>query len=265
MTLKDSCNELRSKTDYVLDPKLPIIVMVDGRSFSKLIKKKFKLPFDQEFIRIMNETAEYCASKIQGCKFAYTQSDEISFLIDQRDSPDAEPFFGGRLCKIQSIIASMASGKFMQLLMSLRIKDLQDPQEIKDFVETFKLPEFDCKAWNVPDSNKVYAWFLFRQQDCLRNSKQQSAQTYLPDRILKNKSSDEQIEILKTNKGIDWNDYSDSEKYGRFLWKETFDFTDPQGKPYTRSKWTIHEAYLLSLDRQKFYDQLGYEYQLQES
>lgn len=183
MTLKDSCNDLRSKTDYVLDPKLPILVMVDGRSFSKLIKKKFKLPFDQEFIRIMNETAEYCASKIQGCKFAYTQSDEISFLIDQRDSPDAEPFFGGRLCKIQSIVASMASGKFMQLLMSLRIKDLQDPQEIKDFIETFKLPEFDCKAWNVPDSNKVYAWFLFRQQDCLRNSKQQSAQTYLPDRI----------------------------------------------------------------------------------
>ena len=77
--------------------------MLDGRSFSKMVKNKFELPFDDNFIDMMNETAKYICKKIQGALFAYVQSDEISILLSDK----GDTFFGGRLNKMQSIIASI--------------------------------------------------------------------------------------------------------------------------------------------------------------
>ena len=88
-------------------------------------------------------------------------------------------------------------------------------------VEDQKLVEFDCKAWNVPNENDMFAWCLYRQNDCIKNSKQQAAQTYLSHKELLNLNTDEQIALLKEKKGIDWNtDFSDGKKYGRFIYKE---------------------------------------------
>lgn len=71
---------LRSLTDYKLIPNDYVLIMLDGRSFSSTIKRYFKKPFDDTFINIMNETALYLCNNVQGCKFAYVQSDEISLM-----------------------------------------------------------------------------------------------------------------------------------------------------------------------------------------
>lgn len=191
--------------------------MLDGRSFSKMVKKKFELPFDDNFIDMMNETAKYICKKIQGALFAYVQSDEISILLSDK----GDTFFGGRLNKMQSIIASMAASKFNQLMMLYNLENgvkLNDPMKI---VESTNLVDFDCKVWNVPTFNDAIAWFMYRQLDCIRNSKQQAAQTYLSFAQLLNQNTDKQITLLKVNKGIDWEtEYDDGKKYGRFIYKE---------------------------------------------
>ena len=92
-TLKEKCEYYRSLTDYKLIPNSYVIAMVDGHCFSKLIKNKFKKPFDEEFINAMNETAVYLCENIQGAKLAYTQSDEISVLITDFDTPMTDSFF----------------------------------------------------------------------------------------------------------------------------------------------------------------------------
>ena len=111
-TLKEKCEYYRSLTDYRLLPNGYILVMIDGKNFSKLIKNKFQKPFDSDFIEIMNRTAEHVSSQIQNCVGSYIQSDEISFLI--KDNDVTEPPFDGRLCKLQSIIPSMATAYFMK-------------------------------------------------------------------------------------------------------------------------------------------------------
>lgn len=80
-SLKDKYNYYRNMADYRLLPNSYVMVMLDGRSFSHKIKKRFKRPFDDEFIRIMNETAQYVAKNISGCKLAYVQSDEINLVL----------------------------------------------------------------------------------------------------------------------------------------------------------------------------------------
>jgi len=225
-SLKEKCEYYRSLVDYKLLPNSYVIAMVDGHCFSKLIKNKFKKPFDIEFINAMNETAVYLCENIQGAKLAYTQSDEISVLITDFDTPMTDSFFGYRLCKMQSLIASMATAKFNQIMAE------NHPG----------LYEFDCKCWTVPNANDAYAWFLCRQTDCIKNSKQQAAQTYLPHKALLNHTSDEQIELLKSEKGIDWHEYSNGEKYGRFVYKIKGEFEKdlPSGEhiKFERNMWT---------------------------
>ena len=46
-TLKDKCLYYRDLTDYKLMPNSNILVMLDGRSFSKLIKNNFKKQVDR--------------------------------------------------------------------------------------------------------------------------------------------------------------------------------------------------------------------------
>lgn len=258
--LKDRMLYYRSLTDYKIMPNCYTLVMLDGRSFSKLIKKKYKLPFDGRFITMMNETAKYICQNVQGALFAYVQSDEINILL----SNECSIFFEGRLSKMLSIIASMASNRFNQIMMCQDIYDicadnLQISQDkVFETLNKRKLVEFDCKVWNVPSFNDVYAWFLYRQNDCIRNSKQQSAQTYLSHNVLFNKDTDEQIRMLKEKKGIDWEtEYSDGEKYGRFIYKEMKHMNVYVEKlkkdvPCERTVWNYYPAFKLQEEKDKF-------------
>ena len=80
----------------------------------------------------------------------------------------------------------MATAKFNQLMLLYNMCE-NDKINMKTFIENQRLMVFDCKCWNVPTYNDVFAWFLFRQIDCVRNSKQQAAQTYICHKKLQHK------------------------------------------------------------------------------
>lgn len=255
-SLKDKCEYFRSLADYKLTPNSYVIAMLDGHSFSKLIKNKYKKPFDERFMGYMDKVAEYLCARLQGAKVAYVQSDEISILITDFDNPDTDSPFGYRLCKLQSLLAGMAAARFNQLVLQdafndyhcthglLSIEGNKYPyDDFYSMVESQKLAEFDCKVWNVPDWNTAFCHFLWRQNDCTRNSKQQAAQTYLSHKELMGKSADKQVEFLKEKFGIDWNGYTDGEKYGRIIYRTQETYVDQvSGLDYVRNYWRTHEA-----------------------
>ena len=197
-TLQEKGRRLQKQRDYIIDVDKYILVHVDGRSFSKNIKNKYEKPFDRNFIDMMNKTAAYLCENVQGAKIAYVQSDEITLLL-KKDTPEGDIFFGGRLCKMQSIIASLATAKFNQLA-------------------------------------------LFRNIDCIRNSKQQFAQTYLSHKELMNRNTDEQVDMCTQEKGKDWHLCRADEKYGRIIAKEEIEFENEGGEKYTRSRWLPHDG-----------------------
>ena len=271
-TLKERMESLRKECDYTLPKRSYTMIFCDGRSFSKLIKNKFEKPFDDWFINAMNQTAKYICENVQGAKFAYVQSDEISVVLTDFDNEETEAFYGNRLCKLQSIIAALATCKFNQLLTAKMIQDnmydnkLMDdedtiyrPSDCVNAVMNMQLIQFDCKAWNLPTFNDVYAWFLYRQTDCIRNSKQQTAQTYLPHKMLNGIDTDKQVALLKEVKDIDWNTFSDDKKYGRFVERREVEATvfnnyTKQDINVVRKEWIPSPAYLLKDNRDRFVD-----------
>lgn len=257
--LEDKCQYYRSLTDYRIQGNNDILVMLDGKNFSKMIKNNFKKPFDDDFIDMMNRTAQFLCNNVQGVKFAYVQSDEISLLITDYDTPDTDTPFGGRLCKLQSIIASLATSEFNRWFIIYNL-NRKYTENCGGAIAKMKLCQFDCKVWTVPNLNDAYAWFLYRQLDCIKNSKQQTAQTYLSHKQLLNKDADEQIQLALTEKGIDWNAFDDKYKYGRFVYKVETDgeAVMPNGETvtYTRNKFTVSSAFELTdkENRNKFFN-----------
>ena len=263
--LEEKCYYYRGLTDYKLLPNSNILVMLDGKKFSSLVKNNFKKPFDDNFIKMMNETAKYLCQNIQGAKFGYVQSDEISILITDYDNPKTDTLFGGRLCKIQSILAAMATAEFnRQFILYNAFEKIDNwsgvqTADIHQKIKDMKLAQFDCKAWVVPNENDAFAWFLFRNIDCIRNSKQQTAQTWCSYEELKKKNTDEQINYLLEKHGVDWNTFSEGKKYGRFIVrKEEFFTKEINGEviPFSRNKFNIIDGFPLNEEgnKEKFFD-----------
>lgn len=259
MTLKEKSKFFQERRNYLIDTDKYILVHVDGRSFSKMVKNKFRKPFDDSFIEMMNQTAIYLCENVQGCQFAYVQSDEISLLI-KKNNPEGDVFFGGRLCKMQSIIASLASAKFNQLMMIYNITgengtcdvymdNTEIVDEIVNVIHDSPLYQFDCKVWDVDSANDAMAWFLFRNIDCIRNSKQQTAQTYLRHKELIGLDTNKQIELLLNKTNVDWNTFDCGKKYGRLVYKKEFDAeTTINGKTiqYKRNRFEASDGFDLT-------------------
>ena len=244
MSLKEKFYAYQKKANHFLDPDKYIFVHVDGRSFSNKVKNKFNKPFDDDFIDAMNRTAMYLCKDIQGACFAYVQSDEISIVI-KKEKPTSQVFFNGRMCKMHSIIASAAGTEFSKIMAVNRLKNVPtcaSSDEVLQMcineIENGPTYQFDCKVFNVDSANDAMACILYRNIDCIRNSKQQACQTYLSHNLLESKNTDEQINLLKTNKGIDWNEFSDDKKFGRLIKKVKIQHYDNNGDfDFERSKW----------------------------
>ena len=95
-------------TRNYLTRRIPVIIRIDGKAFHTFTKG-IKRPFDDKLHEVMEVTTKLLLSNIQGCKLAYTQSDEISLLLTDYDAIETDAWFGYNIQKIASISASMAT------------------------------------------------------------------------------------------------------------------------------------------------------------
>lgn len=249
LNLETKCKELQHKYNFKLPESGYFIIHCDGRSFSKMIKNRFQKPFDHDFSDMMDETAVYAAKKIQGCVLTYVQSDEITFICAV--PVESLMFFGGRLCKIQSIVASLCTAYFNMKYHEWFIKNN------KEFKPEY-LVQFDCKCWHVPDYTDVMEWLEFRQIDCIRNSKQMLAQYYFSHRELAGYSTNQQVELLLGKKNVNWRtEVYPGHKIGRVFWKVLTDFKTEDGTEYKRHVWEKHTDICFSNeDNMKMFESL---------
>ncbi len=244
--------EVRSQT--YLNRRTYTIIRVDGRSFKNYTKKLVK-PFDDGLIEDMNLTAAYLCKSIQGARFAYVASDEISVLLTDFETLTTDAWFDYNVQKCVSISASLASTKFNQLRL-IRECSIEDSMKskvlTKEIISNQKLAEFDSRIFQIPQSEEVRNYFIWRQQDTVRNSISSVAQFLYSSEELKGKNSSEQQEMC-FQKGINWNDYSPKYKRGRIVVKEEYDIDglDKKGNPIKalRTRWVAKELPTITQDR----------------
>jgi tRNA(His) guanylyltransferase len=203
----DRMKRYEATTDARIMPRLPLIVRLDGRSFSTFTKG-FNRPFDSLFRMAMVETAKFLIKETHA-KIAYTQSDEITLLL-HIDNVKGSTLFEGRVQKVCSIFASLASTFFA----------LQVQQHWPHKIKEGKCPIFDCRVFPVPDKMEAYNAFLWRENDCTKNSIQMVAQAHYSHKQCMHKSTNELQHMLITEMGVNWNDFTSGEKRGTYVRRE---------------------------------------------
>lgn len=233
------------RTRYKLARRTNTIIRIDGKAFHTYTKG-LNRPFDIGLMEDMNKTTEYLCQNIQGAKFGYVQSDEISILITDYDDITTHAWFDGNLQKMASIAASLATAKFNQLRMARSCWEGNDVEGYLDAddLQNFKLAMFDARVFQIPYQAEVLNYFIWRQQDATRNSISSVAQSLYSTKELHGKKTNDMQEMI-FQKGINWNDYSAREKRGSLIRKvqKTHTVTNEfrhGGVPestYTRSTW----------------------------
>ena len=139
-----------------------------------------------------------------GARVGYTQSDEIS-LIYYADDVKQYLFFDGKIQKIISVLASMATAIF---------NNLATQQLPTDLVHEYAF--FDCRAWVVPSKDEAANAILWREYDATKNSRMSACRAVYSHKAMLNKSTNEQLDMLLA-KGINWNNYPASFKRGVYV------------------------------------------------
>jgi tRNA(His) 5'-end guanylyltransferase len=240
------------RTRYKLARRTNTIIRIDGKAFHTYTKG-LERPFDLGLMEDMNKTTEYLCQNIQGAKFGYVQSDEISILITDYDDISTHAWFDGNLQKMSSIAASLATAKFNQLRMTRFARNSGIEPKFRDEsyiaeseIENFKLAMFDARVFQIPYHEEVFNYFIWRQQDASRNSISSVAQANFSTKELNGKKTSDMQDMLMLERGINWNDFSPREKRGTLIRKVERHFVrkdiDPidDGKTYAIDKGNIY-------------------------
>jgi tRNA(His) guanylyltransferase len=181
-------------TRHFLVHRTPVIIRIDGKSFHSWTRWAEK-PYDAILGGYMHETLEYLVNNIQGAVFGFTQSDEISILVRDYDELETSMWFDGNIQKIASVSASFATAFFN----SIKTSDLP-------------LAFFDSRVFNIP-KEEVCNYFIWRQQDIMRNSIQMMGQHHLGHKTIQGLSN-QQVKVALENKNVDMNQYPHYFTYG---------------------------------------------------
>lgn len=241
--------------EEIYDMKLPrhncTVIRLDGVGFKKATKNLTK-PFDTVFSDIMRVSMEEVARTIPHCIYAYSFSDEVNFIIENKDRDIM--FENGRVQKIDSIIASKFSVEFYSSFVSFLIQ-YNEIVESKEYSEEEKAiidkrisslwefintkPTFDCRCFSIPEMD-VDEYLENRQNICITNGIWALGRKHFTHEEMMLLSSN-QIRGKLFDKKDAWERYPDAFKFGIGFrhagnsWEET---TLLFGKAKTLSKKT---------------------------
>lgn len=201
-----------SETSRVFDGSLPIYARIDGRSFSTFTRD-FERPFDIRMTTAMVETTKRLVEKTHAL-IGYTQSDEIS-LAWICDKPESQPLFGGKVHKLTSVLASLATAAFADEIRSGFDQGLNLQG---------RLPHFDARVFQLPSKSEVANAFLWRTNDAEKNAISQVCRAYYSAKQIHKKNSGEMLTLLY-EKGVDFYNISACFRAGTFVQRKPVERT----------------------------------------
>ena len=227
----------RMKENYEKIPQIklmrrtPVAIRIDGKAFHTWTKG-FKRPFDEILIESMQETMKYLCENIQGCILGYTQSDEITLILQDYKTLTTEAWFNyevQKMCSVSASMATMAFNKFFtdnykewvkkvipenKLMDSVNLLDYKNELILSTayYKSIIKGAQFDSRCFNIP-KEEVTNLLLWRQLDAMRNSIQMVGRANFSHRELHGKNTS-QIDEMLLVRGIDFSTYPIYQKCG---------------------------------------------------
>lgn len=216
MKLDERMKKYEYVTRHYLMCRTPVIIRIDGKAFHTFTRG-MKKPFDLVFMESMQDTMKYLCENVQGCVLGYTQSDEISLLLLDYENLESCAWFDNNLNKIVSITSSMASVYFKDIFYRNMFKyciENENDKEYNNLLEnkSNSLQFFDSRAFNL-QKEEVNNYFIWRQQDAIKNAIQMVGRAYFNHKQLENKNGKAIINMLDSV-GINYHSFLTCEKRG---------------------------------------------------
>lgn len=174
------------------------VIRIDGRAFHTFTRD-LERPYSKPLADALDQSALHLCKEMTGCRFAYGQSDEYSFVLTDFERSDAPLWFDGNVQKIVSVSASLFTAAFQ-----------------RSFPATGTLAAFDSRVMVIPKREEVFQYLLWRQLDASANSLNMLASAHYSHSELLGKSTADKHELLH-GKGVNWAKQSADFKRGRAI------------------------------------------------
>ena len=200
--MKDELGQ-RMKRDYedalrlFVPRRTHIVIRIDGRAFHQFTKN-LERPYCQRLADALDQAALQLASEMIGCRFAYGQSDEYSFVLTDTEPEDAALWFDGNIQKIVSVSASIFTAAFNKAFSA------DEPAS------------FDSRILVIAQRSEVEKYLLWRQLDATANSLNMLASAHFTHAELLGKTTAGKHDLLH-GKGLNWAKQPTDFKRGRAI------------------------------------------------
>lgn len=253
--------QYEDRTRYSLPRRTFTIIRLDGKAFHTYTRGLRK-PFDKELFEDIDNAIIAMLPEVQGSVFAYTQSDEISILLTDFATPQTSAWFDGLLQKMASVSASVITAEFNRLRICRALKKSKETDPSLFSLDALEaIPAyFDARVFTIPDRVEVMNYFIWRNQDCARNSVSMVAQANFSHKELQGKTTPEMHEMLHAKK-VNWaTDYTDREKNGALIVKESYQASvsipdtanfKVNSAVVERTRWVSKGAWKFTEDKEK--------------
>uniref|UniRef100_A0A6C0EBU0 tRNAHis guanylyltransferase catalytic domain-containing protein n=1 Tax=viral metagenome TaxID=1070528 RepID=A0A6C0EBU0_9ZZZZ len=229
-------------TFAIIPPYLPFIIRLDGRGFSKLLRKlkyyawtNHQSVYSSEFNNAMIRTAEDLITTFSAST-AYTHSDEITLIFPPACTYDefiqkqnkSVHIFKGKITKLLSIIASHTSVRFNK-----HFRDAMTENNMTEMITEYNKDKycftFDARPLVFPTevTYEIVNHMIWRSKyDCYRNYISMYSDKYLGKTTTEGISTNKRIEMLK-EMGVDFDNEKDkSMRNGVYVKLEKYEKSD---------------------------------------
>ena len=239
--LKDRIEKYQHSTDYVLLNRVPLVICVNGKNFSKITQLLDK-PYCSVFTECMASTMLKLGIEIEGIIFAYQHNDEIVLISRNDQTNETNPWLDNKLQKICSVVSGIASLHFSEVSK-------------KNNLNLTGSPLFTVQAFPVPTMTEAANTIIYKQQQNFHTSIQSACLYELLKKYDKNNikemlmglTMDEKIDLLYQECQVDFNDYPLTFRRGIAAYKR------PQISGETmKNKWYVNTELPIFTKEQSF-------------
>lgn len=190
-TIKERMNSYKESCSMKLMRRLPVIININGRSFSKITNTVSK-PYSEALMEAMCATTIKLCHEIDGTVLAYTYSDDITIIARNDQTNETQPWFQNEIQKIASVSSSIATSEFSHIIKDLGITLNGDAR-------------FSSTVFTVPSISEVVNLMIHKQQMATASALSYSLFYELVNEhgeedaidILKGRSSEDKEELLR--------------------------------------------------------------------
>lgn len=195
-TLRERIEEYDLVSDSYLTRRLPVVIILNGRSFRK-ITSLLQKPFSSKFLEVMCGVVIKLMQEIDGSIIGYSYNDEIVLIARNDQNHNSEAWMDNRIQKIVSAASSIATLEFGRLAKNVGI-------------ELFGDATFIARTFVVPNVVEAENCLISFQQNCLYAAITNAAfyelsKKHDPEMVrqtIKEKSVQEKAEMLFSECGI---------------------------------------------------------------